>query len=83
MPSDTSTREISRWLLAALLLLSVGCAASAPPDFRVLRPAPVMSEATVDEVSAVDGSALSRFAWECDAYGAYIDELREGRDGGE
>jgi hypothetical protein len=42
-----------------------------------------MSEATVDEVSAVDGSALSRFAWECDAYGAYIDELREGRDGGE
>ena len=82
MPSDTWTRARRLWLSGAMLL-SVGCAAAPPPDFRVLRAAPVMSQASVDEASAVDGSALSRFAWECDAYGAYIDELREGRDGGD
>ncbi|MGB5812047.1 MAG: hypothetical protein WBG86_16040 [Polyangiales bacterium] len=75
-------------LASALALALVGCSAkSAPPDFRVLRAPPVMSEKA--EQQAVDfedaaraasiDPALPDFAWACDAYGAYIEELREGQ----
>jgi hypothetical protein len=93
--NDTLTRAKSLSRSAALALLVVGCGGAAAPDFRVLRAAPIMSEAvqaeatrrskvaecidqpldcelTVDEV--VD------YIWATDAFGDYIDELREGAE---
>lgn len=65
--------------LVGLALAGAGCCVAPRPDFRVLRRPPVMTEAAEAAAVASDGSPLAEFAWSCDAYGAYIDELRGGK----
>ena len=87
-----STRAESPWLVAVLVLvLGVACAKPAPPDWRILRAPPVMTERVEAEAAARSAVAecigapancvptrdeSADFMWACDAYGAYIDDLR-------
>ena len=76
MPSHCSTSRSVLFSVALALPVAGGCAKAPPPDFGVLKPAPVMTRATEEQAANEDGSPLADFAWECDAYGAYIDALR-------
>ena len=77
-PNEFSMLRRRGWLPGVMLLHFVACNGSAPPDFRVLRLPPVMSEAAEEEAAAQDGSPLADFAWSCDVYGAYVEDLRSG-----
>lgn len=92
MPNVTWT-STSPCLLALAALLVAGCGGRpAPPNFRILRQPPIMTETVEAEATArslvaecadgQEGCVPTRddgadFMWACDAYGAYIDDLRD------
>lgn len=77
-PKRFSTPLAGASVIVVLWLGSVvGCAKPAPPDFSILRAPPILSEEAEEQAAQADGSPLAEFAWSCDAYGAYIDKLRD------
>lgn len=80
MPRNTST-HLSLCVSGSIALAVAGCVGSVPPpDWRILRAPPVMTDEVIEEAVAIEGTDLSTFVWSCDAYGSYIDELRLGSE---
>jgi len=75
-----STHRWALWTSVLLLLASGGCAGLSPVNFRILRPAPVMTEQAEVQAVMLDGSPLADFAWQCDRFGLYIDTLRDSQE---
>lgn len=76
----TSTVRLLAAGLCCFWLVAVGsldCATRpTPPDWRALRPFPVMTDEQLQGLPQLEGSVWEPYVGQCESYGAYVDELR-------